>query len=71
METSSSESSKQNWIIVKLKQQNTFLFIILGVTLGLIAGLTVGIVLSQDGRDGLESYSRAVDLLEKYPLIDG
>ena len=52
-------------------QENLFLFGILGITLCLIIGLTVGIVLSQNDRSALGSYARAVDLLEKYPLIDG
>lgn len=62
-----------NWVVMKIKneKQNTFLFLILGVTLCLIIGLAVGIAVSQDGREGLGSYARAIDLLEKYPLIDG
>ena len=69
METNNNE----NWLLVKLKsqKQNLFLFIILGITLCLIIGLTVGIVLSQNSRDGIGSYRRAIDLLEKYPLVDG
>ena len=59
------------WVIMKLKNENTFLFLIVGVTLALIVGLTVGIVLSQNDRESLGSYARAVDLLEKYPLVDG
>lgn len=69
METNNNE----NWLLVKLKsqKQNLFLFIILGITLCLIIGLTVGIVLSQNSRDVIGSYRRAIDLLEKYPLVDG
>lgn len=59
------------WVIMKLKNENTFLFLIVGVTLALIVGLTVGIVLSQNDRESLGSYERAIDLLEKYPLVDG
>lgn len=59
------------WVIMKLKNENTFLFLIVGVTLALIVGLTVGIVLSQNDRESLGSYARAIDLLEKYPLVDG
>lgn len=67
------ETNNENWLLVKLKsqKQNLFLFIILGITLCLIIGLTVGIVLSQNSRDAIGSYKRAIDLLEKYPLVDG
>jgi len=54
-----------------VSQENIFLFGILGITLCMIIGLTVGIVLSQNSRDSIGSFRRAIDLLEKYPLIDG
>lgn len=55
----------------QMSLENKFLVGILVVTLGMIAGLTVGIVLSQNGRDSMDPHARAIDLLEKYPLIDG
>lgn len=61
----------KSWVSMRLKNQNTFLFIILGLTLALIVGLTLGIVLSQTSRDTIGAYERAIDLLEKYPLVDG
>lgn len=55
---------------IKLDQKNLFLFGVLGVTLCLIIGLAVGIVLSQDSKDGISSIKRANELLDYYPVID-
>lgn len=59
------------WVMSRLKNENTFLFTVMGVTIALIIGLTLGIVLSQNDRGSVGSYERAIDLLEKYPLVDG
>lgn len=57
--------------IKSISKENAFLFGVLGVTLCLIVGLAVGIAVSQDGREKIDTWERAIDLLEKYPLVDG
>lgn len=66
-ESSTSGLNKLKW----LRSQTLLLFGILIITLGMIAGLTIGIVLSQNSRESIGSYKRAIDLLKNYPLIDG
>ena len=54
-----------------MSNENIFLFGVMAVTFAMIAGLTVGIVLSQNDRASLGSWKRAIDILESYPLVDG
>lgn len=54
-----------------MSNENIFLFGVMAVTIAMIAGLTVGIVLSQNDRASLGSWKRAIDILESYPLVDG
>lgn len=73
IENANNEANKPSFFsrIKNMSRENMFLFGIMGITIGMIAGLTTGIVLSQNDRASLGSYRRAIDILESYPLVDG
>lgn len=64
---SKGESSKDS----KWRIESFFLLGIAVITLGMLIGLMIGIIFSQDSRESVGNWRRAIDILESYPVVDG